>query len=539
MTYKIGEAEKTASSTNEDVELLVSDSGERRTVVAKAKRDISLTGYSETDHDFFTVSDHDDPKGDLYFINGYQSWTDTREYYADARERNVKALPRGLVRSFALDRYGDATFYEYDKRILHGYDVFYVKGKSGAFVASLNAKYAYLIIEVVRRTGSVTLLGDVRGARLKAGEEFVLCDYIYAGSYDDGIALFGKYFPKSEVKKIFGYTSWYNYYQNINEEIMLRDLDALDDRFNLFQIDDGYETFVGDWLDVDRKKFPSGLSQIVEKIHGRGFMAGIWLAPFVAEEKSRLFREHRDWFKTGPDGEAVKCGSNWSGFFALDLENDEVRNYIADCLKHYSDMGFDFFKLDFLYAANLPDYDGKTRSRSAEDAYAFLRETLGEKLILGCGATLINSAGKFDYLRVGPDVSLKFDDSWFMRFMHRERISTKVTLQNTVYRSFMDSSFFGCDPDVFLLRDDNISLSKEQRKALITINALFGSVMMTSDNIATYDAEKKGILDNALRLFREGRVLSFSRRDKTISVSYEVGGKENTIKYDTEKGVLI
>ena len=36
--------------------------------------------------------------------------------------------------------------------------------------------------------------------------------------------------------------------QDINEKIILRDLDALDSRFELFQIDDGYETFVGDWL---------------------------------------------------------------------------------------------------------------------------------------------------------------------------------------------------------------------------------------------------------------------------------------------------
>jgi len=529
------------SDSNGDVDLIVSDDGERRTVKVRAKRDIALAGYSETDHDFFTSdpSRGTDPKGDLYFINGYQSWTDTREYYADARERDVASLPAALVRSFSLDRYGDATFYDYDKRVLHGYDVFYVKGKTGAFVASLNAENAYLIVEVVRRIGAVTFLSDVRGAKLAAGDTLTVCDYIYKGSYEEGIEAFRRYFPEKHVKKIFGYTSWYNYYQDINEEIILRDLAALDERFNLFQIDDGFETFVGDWLDVDAKKFPRGLSPVADAIHDAGYMAGIWLAPFVAEEKSRLFAEHRDWFKTGPDGEPVKCGSNWSGFFALDLERDEVKDYIRRCLTHYSDMGFDFFKLDFLYAASLPDYDGKTRSQSAEYAYSFLREVLGEKLILGCGATTSNAAGKFDYLRVGPDVSLKFDDVWYMRFMHRERISTKVTIQNTIYRSFMDASFFGNDPDVFLLRDDNISLSPEQRRALVTLNALFGSVMMTSDNIAEYDVAKRELLSRSLELFESAKVKSFSRFDDTVTIVYETSDGEHTIKYDTEKGVLI
>ncbi|MBQ7670587.1 MAG: alpha-galactosidase [Clostridia bacterium] len=541
-TYVADGVEESVSDAAQggDVELYVTDDGERRTVRVKALRDIALKGYFETDHDFFTspVPETPDPKGDLYFINGYQSWTETREFYGDARERNVTALPQGLVRSFSLDRYGDATFYEYNKRVLHGYDVFYVKGTTGAFVCSLNSKNAYLIIEVIRRSGEVSLISDIRGKSLLAGEEYVICDYFYKGSYEEGIAVFGKYFPARDVKKVFGYTSWYNYYQDINEETMLRDLEALDSRFDLFQIDDGYETFVGDWLDVDKTKFPRGLAPAVEKIKEHGFTAGIWLAPFVAEEKSRLYNEHRDWFRLGPDGEPVKCGSNWSGFFALDLENEEVKDYIRRCLGHYVDMGFDFFKLDFLYAASLPDYEGKTRSESAEYAYSFLRECLGDKIILGCGATVFNAAGKFDYLRVGPDVSLIFDDKWFMKFMHRERISTKVTLQNTVFRSFMDGYLFGCDPDVFLLRDDNISLSKDQRRALITLNALFGSVMMTSDNLASYDTKKKKLLAGALDLFRRAKVTDYSRYDKTITVRYVLDGKTEEIRYDTEGGVL-
>ena len=369
-------------------------------------------------------------------------------------------------------------------------------------------------------------------------ETYVVADYITYPSYEEGMRDFKRRFPLRPIEKIFGYTSWYNYYQDISEEILLRDFEGLDERFNLFQIDDGYETYVGDWMDVDEEKFPHGLSFIPEMAHARGLKAGIWLAPFVAEAKSRLFLEKPEFFKRDEKGFFVKCGSNWSGFYALDLEKAEVRDYIKKCLRHYADMGFDLFKLDFLYAANLPSYEGKTRSEAAEAAYDFLRDVLSDRLILGCGATLFNAAGKFDYMRVGPDVSLSFDDAFYMKFFHRERPSTQITIQNTIYRSFMDGRFFGNDPDVFLLRDENIKLTKATRHALLTINALFGSVLMTSDNVGAYGSAERAELEKAFELFHEAKVLSFTKKGRKIHIKYELKGKEYSLKYNTAKGVI-
>lgn len=524
-----GDCRELHEVSNADLELRFCDDGKRRIVTLAAKREFELAEYREE----FPCSAGRDA---LYFTNGYQSWTDSAERRLTEKERDVKRLPKRVVRSFSLDRYGDAWFYPYSRRKLHGCDVFYAKGGKGGWAVSLNAANAWLIFEIDRKSGAVSLLSDVAGAKLAAGTEFTLCDYVYGEKWH---GLPDEYFPKRDIKKIFGYTSWYNYYQNISEEILLRDLEGLDERFDVFQIDDGYAQHVGDWLDVDGYKFPNGLEPLVAEIRERGFTPGIWLAPFVAEENSRLFEEHADWFKSGDDCGFVKCGCNWSGCYALDLGNPDALDYIRRCLKHYADMGFGFFKLDFLYAASLPRYEGLTRAQAAERAYAFLRDCLGDALILGCGATLFNAAGKFDYMRVGPDVSLDFDDKWYMRRMHRERVSTKVTLQNTVYRSFADGRLFGNDPDVFLLRDGNIKLSKEQRRALITLNALFGSVLMTSDNLAEYDERKKALLAQALELFREAEVIRFTRGGRMISVDYKLAGKKHTALYYTEKGALV
>ncbi len=537
--YRVDGEDRTLSCNieNDDATLFIRDEAGRRTVTLRAKRDLTLRSYRETEHDLPGTTG--DGLSDLFFLNGYQSWTDTKETYLSEKERDVTRLPRFLLSRFAFDRYGDASFYRYDENTLHGYDLFYRRGERECFFANLNGENAFLLFEVDRTTGKVTLTSDLDGAAVSAGEEFTLCDYLSYPSIAEGVSAFRDAFSPRKAEKLLGYTSWYNYYQNVNEEILSRDLAALDERFDLFQIDDGYETFVGDWLDVDPVKFPHGLSPFVERAHERGIRAGIWLAPFVAESRSRLFTERPDLFRRDENGQPIVCGSNWSGFYALDLDDREARDYIRKCLAHYAGMGFDFFKLDFLYAACLPTYPGRTRAQVASDAFAFLRDCLGDKLILGCGAPLFPAAGKFDYMRVGPDVSLKFDDAWFMRFMHRERVSTKITLQNTVYRSLFDGVLFGCDPDVFLLRDDNLSLSFDRRTALITLNALFGRLLMTSDNIADYDGEKLDLLTRALSLFRGARVKCYRREGDTIKITYAHAGRDDVIVYNTRKGVLI
>ena len=83
------------------------------------------------------------------------------------------------------------------------------------------------------------------------------------------------------------------------------------------------ETFVGDWETVNLKKFPNGLTPIVQQIHTAGFQAGLWLAPFVCEKKSALFHDHQDWLLRYR-GKPWKNGPNWSGHYSLDIDNPEV-----------------------------------------------------------------------------------------------------------------------------------------------------------------------------------------------------------------------
>lgn len=522
-------------SPGEDIEIITENCGKKVTV--KALNDVTL------DSAVIPV-EFKKSRNSSVFVNGYQSWTATKEYVAaddllvTERQRNLDRLPKFVVKGYSFKSYGSQFFHKADNSALLGVDYAYVKGKEEIFIGNLNYKNAYLMIEIHKKKDRILLLSDVEGKKLAKGESFIVFDFVTDRSADNGQkAYFDRLKPKSR-EKLFGYTSWYNHYQDISEEKILKALEQADDRFDLFQIDDGFESFVGDWLDFDKKKFPNGLKAIVDKIHARNMKAGIWLAPFAVEKNSEFFKTRKELIAKDKNGEFIPAGSNWSGFYALDLNKSEAVEYVRKVLRFYVELGFDFFKLDFLYATNLKPLDGKTRSETAEFAYSILTEELKDKIILGCGATLSNGFEKFDFMRIGPDVSLVFDDVWYMRLMHSERVSTKTTLQNTIYRSAMNGKAFLNDPDVILLRDENISLSEKQRYALATINALFGSLLMTSDNPKTYDKKKTAVLSEALNLFKNGKVLGYKRVRNRIKVEYELNGKVNKFIYNAKRGVI-
>jgi alpha-galactosidase len=299
-----------------------------------------------------------------------------------------------------------------------------------------------------------------------------------------------------------GWTSWYNYYQNINEAIILENLNNFKELYkdiNIFQIDDGYQTAVGDWLSVDEGKFPKGMKFIRDKIKDNGFLAGLWLAPFVCETNSKLFKEKSHWILKDDKGQMVSGGCNWSKFYALDFYNEEVRQYIKKVFDVVlREWNYDLVKLDFLYAVCLMPRKDKTRGQIMTEAMEFLRECIGDKLILGCGVPLGPAFGLVDYCRIGCDVGLDWDDKPHMRLLHRERVSTLNAIANAIGRSQLNARAFMNDPDVFLLREENIELTEVQRNTLATVNSIFGSLLFTSDNIKKYDVDKHLLFDKVI-----------------------------------------
>ena len=456
-------------------------------------------------------------EGEKFFLNGYQTWSYCPEYDKNSRMMPWRQLPGFIVRHYGIDRYGDYHFMDYSGKrgVAHGYSYCYFRqGDTYRLLASLDERPGYTVFRYDSRAGLLEIERDSAG--LKVEGDFPAFSLYYARGTEQEV--FDGWFqalgisPRTE-NKLAGYSSWYNRYENIDEDSILADLEGCAKvlkKGDLFQIDDGWQQNVGDWQ--ANKKFPRGLRPIVEQIHGRGLKAGLWLAPFGCSRGARLMKEHPDWLLK-VDGKPWHCGCNWGGFYALDIDKPEVVDYLGRVFETVLDKwGFDLVKLDFLYAA--APFGNKRESRAGRmiRAMELLRELCGDKLILGCGVPLMPAFGLVDYCRVSCDVGLDWDNSWIMRRTNLERVSTKQAIYNSVYRRQLNGRAFLSDPDVFFLREDNIKLSQGEKRLLADCCSLLGGMLLCSDDMSAYSRQAlefyRQMLENRraenIRLLDEG-----------------------------------
>ena len=471
----------------------------KKTALGETLR-VSLTPSDDIVLDALAVEmEHYFHGSDRVFINGFQSWTQSREF-------GVRERLGGLFKPLhwlGVSRLGDYDLHQTDRRPgrYHGYTYAYVRGESDeiCMIGSLSEDAGYTIFEFDTGKHRITVNKDVRGLKPSAGPVLELGVYngdepevFDAWFYDLGVGPSG-----APIRT--GWTSWYNFYTNITEDIILKNLHALASKnipIDIFQIDDGFATAVGDWLSL-KPSFPNGMGFIAREISNHGYIPGLWLAPFICEKKSRLFKEQPDWLLRDGRGRLVSAGFNpsWSGtFYGLNLYHPDVRDY----LKHVfdtvlGDWGYKMVKLDFLYAVALIPHSNKSRGRIMAEAMTFLRELVGDNLILGCGVPLGSSFGLVDYCRIGSDVALKWEDRVLKWAEYRERISTINSLLSTIGRRHLDGRGFRNDPDVFILRRENNKLTEVEQYTLFVMNNLFGSLLFTSDDVSRYSPEQMAL----------------------------------------------
>jgi len=448
----------------------------------------------------FKVDQHDS-----LFFNGYQSWTDSREWGVQDKMPHLTTLAKLVLRKYRFDRYGDTVVKSFSHRRGHFHGFTYATSGQDSqkqFFGSLDEKTGFTIIEYAHHKGTWSFIKDNAG--WKGTDRVCVLDLVCLSGTSDEV--YDAYFKllgvsKPRMTQATGWTSWYNYYQNINESLIAQNLKnfATEAQLDFFQIDDGYQSAVGDWLSVDPTKFPNGMRTIATQIHNQGMKAGIWLAPFVAEEKSLLFRDHPDWFIKDAQGNMLSAGSNWSGFYALDLEMPSVRAHLKTVFETVlTTWGYDMLKLDFLYAACMMPRNNKSRGQLMHEAMTFVRDCVKDKFILACGVPLASCFGIVDFCRIGCDVGLDWDDHFYMKLCHRERVSTFQSIQSTIGRRHLNGRAFVNDPDVFLLRDTNIALSENQKKTLALANWLFGGLVFTSDDISQYTVQQRSLFQQMM-----------------------------------------
>jgi alpha-galactosidase len=437
------------------------------------------------------------PADTLVYAQGFQSWTESREFALDERIPPLRAPFEHLLRTS-----GDYSFFKMEGKTgyFHSHAHTYLRFGQESDIrgwTELVRDLGYTIFEHRTPEGILRVHKDCAGLDLP--HDLVLLHVRrHDGEFNTVMdQLLAAYPAIPASRPVSGWTSWYNYYTDIDAGIIRSNLRAFTDLgipADIFQIDDGWQRAIGDWTEVNAK-FPEGMKVLADEIHAAGFQAGLWLAPFIVEHKSRIFTEHRDWLLTYDGEHLVPAGINpgWGGtwhsvYYALDLTLPAVQAHLREVFRVVlEEWGFDLVKLDFLFAGGLLPQGGRTRGQCMQAAMRLLRECVGDKRILGCGVPLEPAFGLVDYCRIGPDVGLTWEMKSAEMIHLRERISTHNALRNTLARYHLSGRVFANDPDVFLLRSTNNQLSAAERDLGFVLNMLLGDLVFTSDHIGEYD----------------------------------------------------
>lgn len=443
------------------------------------------------------------PQGTRFFANGFQSWSESKLVELGEKAPRLRAIARKY-----MGLYGDEHLPDIPKARgqHHSWTYTYFKKPAATLLAgSLNERTGFTLFLYDQKTELLTVRKDLAGLQLS--HSFPALDFWIGEStekdvFDAWTGLMDMDKPAAE--DALGWTSWYSHFTNISAEILTQNLENLHNSalpFQYFQIDDGWQTAVGDWFSV-KPSFPGGMGAMASKIREKGMKPGLWLAPFIASAQSDIVRRNPDWLLKDRTGKPLKVGWNpmWGGwYYALDFYNNAVREHLSGVFHMALDKwGFDLVKLDFLFAVCLAPPPGKTRGSVMWEAMEFLRLQVGNRKILACGAPLGSCFGQVDYCRIGGDIHLQWENKWMRWLGHRERVSTIASLRSTLGRWQLHGRVFSNDPDVFILRTKNQKLTPEQQQTVLVVNTLLGGLLFTSDDLGAYSPEQMLELQSAL-----------------------------------------
>jgi alpha-galactosidase len=312
-----------------------------------------------------------------------------------------------------------------------------------------------------------------------------------------------------------GWCSWYYYFQGVSEDEVMANLEFLAANrealpVEYVQIDDGYQSEIGDWL-TPNEKFPHGMKWLADEIHACGYKAGLWLAPFLAGVKSRLFKEHPEWFVQYATGGPAVANLNWGQIcHALDLTHPEALAWLETTFRTIcDDWGYDYVKIDFIYAGGI---DGIRRDANVTRAQAYrrgleaIRDAVGSRFVLACGNPMGPSIGLVEGARISPDVAPYWRSPVTAQSMSLSVPSALNAIRATITRFWMHGRLWANDPDCLLVRETDTALAGDEVRALATVIGLSGGMVLDSDKLPKLSDERRDLISLLLPVYGKSAV---------------------------------
>ena len=345
---------------------------------------------------------------------------------------------------------------------------------------------------------SLKVVVDTEGRELRPGETWHLEAFTFQSGADrerllENLAsqLVVNHLPLRFAKPPTGWCSWYCFGPKVTSQQVLDNLDFIAKQtpgLRYVQIDDGYQPAMGDWLETGAA-FGGNVQGVLKEIRKRGFEPAIWVAPFVAEEKSHVFQQHPDWFVMNHEGKPLKSdlvtfgGWRRGPWYVLDGTHPKVQHHFEALFRTMKrEWGCTYFKLDANFWGAI--HGGRFHDPRATriEAYrrgmqAILRGT-ENSFVLGCNHPIWPSLGLIHGSRSSNDIKR----SW-------ERIET--TARQNLSRNWQNGRLWWNDPDAIVLTGD---LPINEFEFHATAIYASGGMLLSGDDLTKINAQKLAIL---------------------------------------------
>lgn len=312
---------------------------------------------------------------------------------------------------------------------------------------------------------------------------------------------------RTHRKPAYHWCSWYYWYHRFSHRLLREYLPAFSSLgpsvpLQAVQIDAGYFPSAGDWLESN-ELWPDGLGPAFADIADSGYAPGIWIAPFMVGNRSRLYREHPDWVLRDSAGLPViewRCYNEpkaWGyadeEYYVLDTSHPEAMNYIRGVFRAFRGQGALLFKTDFMLWGIQDSAKVRRHTPGLTSVQYFcglleaIREEIGEESYwIGCIAPFLPFVGYADAMRIGDDVGAEWNGKPF---------GPENMIRQVSGCSYMNGLLWQNDPDAVLLRDFHIHMNGSELESLALLQAVSGGAIYTSDPLHELPSDR-------LELFR-------------------------------------
>ena len=362
------------------------------------------------------------------------------------------------------------------------------------------------------RPMSIEVVVDTEGLTLGAGERWMLEEFSFADGVDRNALLNGvarrlatnhpplihssraagpQALTVRSASPPTGWCSWYCFGPRVTAQQVLDNLDAIARTIpglKYIQIDDGYQPAMGDWLDTG-PAFGGNVRGVLEAIRHRGFEPAIWVAPFIAEQESKLFQQHPGWFVKDDEGKPLRAdrvtfgGWRRGPWYALDGTHPGAQAHLETVFRTMRrDWGCTYFKLDANFWGAI--HGGRFEDARATRVEAYRRgmeavlRGAGDAFILGCNHPIWASLGLIHGSRSSNDIKRTWD-----------RVAT--TARQNLNRNWQNGRLWWNDPDAVVLTGD---LTEEEFRFHATAIYASGGMVLSGDDLTQIDPARLKML---------------------------------------------